>query len=135
MATLAPPVAPRCAAILIIERDAELRRLLAEVLGEAGYKATCVGSNAAALAALPSLPRPCLLITDIADRTWDDVEWAFLRRVKAEYGADVTLAAVSNSFARSLRRPEGLAAALPKPFDLEALLTLMRAFYINPPER
>jgi CheY-like chemotaxis protein len=126
------PAALRVAALLVIERDPELRRLLAEVLGDAGYAATCVDSNDAALAALPGLGRPCLLLTDIADRSWDDAEWAFLRRVKAEYGAGVTLAAVSNSFARSLHRPAEIAAALPKPFDLHALLAMLEAFYIEP---
>jgi CheY-like chemotaxis protein len=125
------PVAPRLASLLIIERDAELRWLLAEVLGEAGYAATFAESNDDALAVLPKLARPCLLLTDIADRSWNDVEWAFLRRVKAEYGQDIQLAAFSNSFARTLRRPAELAAALPKPFDLDALLTLLETLYVE----
>jgi CheY-like chemotaxis protein len=124
-------VAPH-GAILIIEQDAELRGILAELLGDGGYAVTCVESNDAALAALPELPRPCLLITDIADRTWDDAQWAFFRLVKAEHGPAVTIAAVSNSLARALNRPAELAGALPMPFDLEQLFALVRALSGDP---
>ncbi len=57
-----PPMTDR---ILVVEDDRELRELLAEVLGQAGYAVSTYGSAEAALRALATPPSPDLVLTDL----------------------------------------------------------------------
>lgn len=115
-----PPVGQQVSRVLVVEDDAQLRRIITSNLVARGHSVRQAGDVAEALAALTE-EHPDLLILDInlPDRTgWDVLRDAHL----PEQVRVLMLTAVPVSPRRLAEfRP---VAYLPKPFPLEALLRL-----------
>jgi CheY-like chemotaxis protein len=117
--------------VLIVEDDRANRALLIELLVAEGYETRAVGRAADALTLLRWW-RPDLILLDlsIADMTGAAFRAAQLAMPSA---ADVPLAVVSaSSRLRDERARLGAAAAIPKPFDIDELVTTVRCVFGGP---
>jgi CheY-like chemotaxis protein len=75
-----PPVRLDCLHVLVVDDEADARRLLVKVLGEAGAVVTAVGSVADAMAAL-EVASPNVLVSDMAMPGQDGFD--LIRQVRA----------------------------------------------------
>jgi CheY-like chemotaxis protein len=119
--------APR---ILVVEDDTAIRETIAELLEDEGFEVECAANGADALARLDASATPAVILLDLQMPVMDG--WAFRetqRRdpryatiptvvVTASYGTDPKAAAAELA-------PAGFLA---KPFDLDRLLSTIRAF-------
>ena len=119
--------------VLVVEDDAATRALLREVLEEAGYAVREAADGAAGLRAARAA-RPALVLLDLYLPGTDG--WAFAaayRRAPTPRAPVVVLTADTDGEAHAA----GLGAAghLRKPFDLDALLALVRRLTVVPAGR
>jgi CheY-like chemotaxis protein len=116
-------VAPRRESVLVIEDDAEIRELLAQILGEEGFAVSTAADGRQALDHLRTCARPPeLIVLDLMMPTMDG--WQF----RSEQLADAKLRDIpvvvltALSPAESTRRAIDAARILHKPIDLTELL-------------
>jgi two-component system, chemotaxis family, chemotaxis protein CheY len=106
-------------AVLVVDDDADIRDAVEESLSDAGYAVVTAAGGVEALALLPGLPRPCVVLLDWMMPGMTGGE--FLLRAQ-ESGA---LAGIPVLLFTASRRPEvppGVAEVISKPIDLDALL-------------
>ena len=119
------------AAVLLVEDDEALRRILARHLRAAGYVVEEADSAEQATEALDRGLRPGLVILDVnlpGDNGWDLVRSPAMRR------AGPPPVVIASAITISPRRLAefGIAGYLPKPFPLETLLRFVERV-IGPP--
>ena len=112
--------------VLVVEDDPTLARAMARNLSARGYVAHNATTVAEATAALRG-GRPAVMLLDID--LPDGSGWEVLRDLRAAGGADVAVIAMSALRPNSRLCAElGVAAALEKPFPMEALLRLVARY-------
>lgn len=124
----APPPAepgPARRRILLVDDDAELRRLAVRILDRAGYEAHAVDAVEPALAALERLGRVDLLVTDLALRAERTAGAELVARARGAQPALRVLIASGLGEAASLLPPG--AAFLAKPFTPGMLVRAIAA--------
>jgi two-component system response regulator GlrR len=115
-------------AVLVVDDDAELLKLLSLILGDAGYQVSVAGSLPLALAALRR-SRYHLVLADTMGPivTWESgPHWEPLEVLRAAAGATpvaILTAYPAEAFAEYGER--GFADLLPKPFELEDLMAVV----------
>jgi CheY-like chemotaxis protein len=116
--------------VLIVEDDEDTRGALSEVLADEGYSVSEASDGATALRRLTS-QRPDLILLDLG---LPEIRGEELLRTKA---SDPALAAIPvvvlSGASRSHSTMPGVAAVVPKPFDLDDVVALVRKF-AGPPE-
>jgi len=114
--------------VLIVEDDADLREMMAQLLSLEGYRAETAPNGRDALRYLERGDRPDVILLDLMMPVMDG--WEFRRRQVADPTIAtvpvVVLSAVDPARARDL---EG-AAFLKKPLDFDHLLALVRRFCV-----
>lgn len=113
--------------VLVVDDDADARRLLIKVLGDAGGIVTAVGSVAEALAAIPTAT-PQVLLSDIAMPGQDGYD--LIQKVRsAGYSAKELPAVALTAFAHKDDRLRVLRAGfqvhVPKPIDPHELIAVI----------
>ncbi|MCO5168428.1 MAG: response regulator [Planctomycetes bacterium] len=112
--------------LLLVEDDADIREVLAELLVDEGYEVETAPDGRAALEALRRRAGWGLVLLDLMMPVMDG--WAF-RRAQLDDPALAAIPVVVLSGAADLPRTAsalGLAEAVQKPFELEALLAAIR---------
>jgi CheY-like chemotaxis protein len=109
--------------ILLIEDDADIRSSVAEFLESEGYSVVEAGSAARALELLRT-SRPDAIILDYALPGASDGADFLVQKAKIAAVASVPVVITSGYALPS--EMEGAAAVLPKPFDVDRLLELVR---------
>ena len=105
--------------LLIIEDDPGTRDMLSALLEKDGREIVTVGDGQEAFDRLSDLPRPRLILLDLAMPRMDG--WEFLRRQLADPSiADIPIIVLSGS-----ALPAGAKHQLAKPVDVERLLALV----------
>ncbi len=116
--------------ILIVEDDADLREMMAQLLTLEGYRAETVANGRDALDYLHRGDRPDLILLDLMMPIMDG--WEFRRRQREDPAlADVpvvVLSALDQTRAADL----GGTAFLKKPLDFDRLLDLVRQYCRDP---
>jgi signal transduction histidine kinase/CheY-like chemotaxis protein len=115
------PVVPRRAksgTILVVEDDADVRRVIVECLGLIGYQVTEAANGTEGLAALAAA-RPDLLVVDYAmpDMTGAEV----ISKARAMIGDVPVILATGYADMAEVERLAGKPAILRKPFDINSL--------------
>ena len=116
--------------VLIVEDDADLREMMAQLLSLEGYRTQTVANGVEALAVLEGGDRPDVILLDLMMPVMDG--WEFRRRqVQDPRIADVPVVVLS---ALDPSRAADLAGAafLKKPLDFDRLLDLVRRFCLRP---
>jgi len=112
--------------VLIVEDDADLREMMAQLLTLEGYAATAVANGREALDYLHGSHRPDVILLDLMMPVMDG--WEFRRHQRAEMPLKdvpvVVLSALDQRHARDLEAD----AVLKKPLDFDRLLDLVRQF-------
>jgi CheY-like chemotaxis protein len=112
--------------ILVVDDDVDVRASLSEVLCEAGYEVHAAGSGEDALAMVPRLPRPCLILLDnnMPGMSGRDFLW---RLVDVDDSARLPVILISATADAESATVPGVVATLWKPFDVARLLELVAA--------
>jgi len=110
---------PRERHVLVVDDDADIRETLADVLEVAGFVVTLAANGREALERLRARPFD-LVVLDLMMPVMTG--WEF----REEQLRDPAIAGVPVIVVSAARAPRPLAASafLPKPFDLDAILTL-----------
>ena len=113
----------RYSTILVVEDDADIREVTAEVLRDAGCPEVVeVGDGAEALTKLDDLKCPCLIVLDLVMPRMDGLE--FLARMRKHRRARDFSVVVMTARAEPTTVP-GVLGVLRKPFDVEKLVSLL----------
>jgi DNA-binding response OmpR family regulator len=107
------------AAILVVEDDVPLARLMEALLESAGYRVVSVGDGEAALTSLQE-DRPALMLLDLTLPRLDG--WEVLERLRGVRGAPPVILFTGHHAAIDRALSAGAAAAILKPFDVDDLL-------------
>lgn len=112
--------------VLIVEDDADLREMMAQLLALEGYRAAAVANGREALTYLEHGHRPDLILLDLMMPVMDG--WEFRRRqIQDQAIAGVPVVVLSTlDLARGSEL--GGTAFLTKPLDFDRLLDLVRRF-------
>ena len=105
--------------VLIIDDEHATREILSEVLGKDGREIVTAADGQEALERLTEIPRPCLIVLDLAMPRMDG--WEFLRR----QSADPSMATIPIIVLSGSRLPTGAKHQLAKPVDFERLVALV----------
>lgn len=110
--------------LLVIDDDHDTRVLLRDLLERAGYVVHTAANGREALSMVRKLdPKPRLILLDLQMPVMDG--WQFLGELRREAAlAGIPVGVQSADHDRTL--PEGVAFALGKPVDADALLALVR---------
>jgi len=116
---------PHCP-VLIVEDDADLREMMAQLLTLEGFKATTVANGREALQYLGNGAKPEVILLDLMMPVMDG--WEFRRRQQAD--PQMSRVPVIVLSALDQGRATGLApnAFLKKPLDFDRLLELVRHY-------
>lgn len=114
--------------ILIVEDDADIRDVLAEVLLDEGYVVATAADGGAALAWLKENPAPCMILLDLYMPVMDGEAFraAQLRDHEQAQVPVIVVSAARDVHDRA--RALGAAGWVQKPLPLERLLKLVEAF-------
>jgi DNA-binding response OmpR family regulator len=108
--------------VLLVEDEAPLRAILHQNLARRGIDVTDAGSVAEALAAIRLMP-PDLILLDI--NLPDRSGWDVLRELRATGKVPPTVVVSAVQVPPAKLREFGIAAFLPKPFPIDALVRLV----------
>ena len=112
--------------ILVVEDDPTIRTLIADVLVEEGYEVVGAEDGARALALLDEQPAALILL----DLYMPNVNgWEFLKALRRREDGAIPVIICSAVAPKQL--PAGVAAALRKPFSLDALVAAVKPLVVN----
>lgn len=106
--------------VVVVDDEEDTRELLRELLEARGYHVETAEDGVAALGIVQSMPRICLMILDLVMPRMDGFE--VIRRL----GGASSVFPVWVSTSAPERAPAGI-PCLPKPIDVERLLSLVEA--------
>jgi CheY-like chemotaxis protein len=115
--------------VLVVDDEPTLLAVVADVLREEGYTVVVAGGGRAALASFTDAP-PDLVVLDVMMPGMDG--HAAYRALRALPGGAAVPVVFASAAADANGLPNGAAAFLRKPYDLEALLALI-ARLVGPP--
>lgn len=121
------PSAPRASAhcpILIVEDDADLREMMAQLLTLEGYRAETVANGRDALEYLHRGDPPDLILLDLMMPIMDG--WEFRRRQREDPALANVPVVVLSALDQTRAADLGGTAFLKKPLDFDRLLDLVR---------
>jgi two-component system, chemotaxis family, chemotaxis protein CheY len=116
--------------ILVVDDESSIRRLLVDLLASEGYVVTEASDGMGGLARLQEL-RPDVVILDLMMPTMSG--WTFADKCRRMDGCrDLPIIAISAMFdmesAAATLKALGVRMCLPKPFDINALLSAVAEF-------
>ena len=111
--------------VLIVEDDADLRDMMAQLLSLEGYDAATVANGSEALQYLHrDIAKPHVILLDLMMPVMDG--WEFRQRMKADPEIAKLPVIVLSALDPSKARDVDAAAFLKKPLDFDRLLALVR---------
>jgi chemotaxis family two-component system sensor histidine kinase/response regulator PixL len=115
-------VPQRFRTVLVVEDDADIREVTAELLREAGGRVVEAVDGADALGKLDQLECPCLIVLDLVMPRMDGLE--FLERLQAHPRA-AHFSVVMMTGRSDPPGAQGVLGVLRKPFDVDQLVALL----------
>jgi two-component system, chemotaxis family, chemotaxis protein CheY len=113
------------AVLLAVDDDPIIRESIADIFSEEGYRVFTAKDGADALALLPAIARPRVVLLDLMMPVMNG--WQFLERLRAE-AAWSELPVIALSASQISAPPKGACSLLPKPFELPDLIRAVRAY-------
>jgi len=121
-----PSVPPAHCPVLIVEDDADLRDMMAQLLQLEGYPARTVSNGREALDYLEHVEKPDVILLDLMMPVMDG--WEFRRRQMDDPAFAKVPVVVLSALDQSRAQDLSGAAFLKKPLDFDLLLELVRRF-------
>ena len=112
--------------VLIVEDDADLRDMMAQLLTLEGFNAATVANGREALEYLRNVARPDVILLDLMMPVMDG--WEFRRRQQADPAVSAVPVIVLSALDPSRAADVNANAFLKKPLDFDRLLTLVRGY-------
>jgi CheY-like chemotaxis protein len=119
------PSPSRCP-VLIVEDDAELREMMAQLLALEGFEARTAGNGREALDCLQDGETPDVILLDLMMPVMDG--WEFRRRQESDPRVAQVPVIVLSALDPGRAANVSAAAFLKKPLDFDRLLQLVRQF-------
>lgn len=118
---------PKNKSILLIEDDGDIRQTVAEVLQQEGFEVECAGDGQEALQKLRDLPKPGLILLDIAMPIKDGFQ--FRREQEQDPRvADIPVVIMSaDSHVQAKQMKTGARGYLKKPFEISTLIDTVKS--------
>jgi CheY-like chemotaxis protein len=112
--------------VLIVEDDADLRDMMAQLLSLEGFQTAAVANGREALEYLHNGDAPNLILLDLMMPVMDG--WEFRRRQRADPEIARVPVIVLSALDQTRAVDVGAAAVLKKPLDFDRLLQLVRSY-------
>jgi CheY-like chemotaxis protein len=112
--------------VLIVEDDADLRDMMAQLLTLEGFNAATVSNGREALEYLRNSARPDVILLDLMMPVMDG--WEFRRRQQADPAMSDVPVIVLSALDQSRAADVNADAFLKKPLDFDRLLALVRTY-------
>jgi CheY-like chemotaxis protein len=112
--------------VLIVEDDADLREMMAQLLALEGYQTAAVANGREALEYLQQEDAPNLILLDLMMPVMDG--WEFRRHQQANPALAAVPVVVLSALDQSRTAGVNAEAILKKPLDFDRLLELVRLF-------
>jgi len=112
--------------VLIVEDDADLRDMMAQLLTLEGFNVATVANGREALEYLHDADRPDVILLDLMMPVMDG--WEFRRRQQADPAVSGVPVIVLSALDQARAGDVNAAAFLKKPLDFDRLLTLVRRY-------
>ena len=112
--------------VLIVEDDADLRDMMAQLLSLEGFNAATVSNGREALEYLHNGARPDVILLDLMMPVMDG--WEFRRRQQADPAVSGVPVIVLSALDQARAADVNANAFLKKPLDFDRLLTLVRTY-------
>jgi CheY-like chemotaxis protein len=112
--------------VLIVEDDADLRDMMAQLLNLEGFSAATVSNGREALEYLRNGARPDVILLDLMMPVMDG--WEFRRRQQADPAMSGVPVIVLSALDQSRAADVNANAFLKKPLDFDRLLALVRTY-------
>jgi CheY-like chemotaxis protein len=112
--------------VLIVEDDADLREMMAQLLALEGYQTAAVANGREALEFLGAHAKPDVILLDLMMPIMDG--WEFCRQQQADPDLAPVPVIVLSALDQSRAADIHAAAFLKKPLDFDRLLELVRRF-------
>lgn len=117
--------------VLIVDDEPSVVAVLSSAVQDEGYSVAAAGDGQSALALLDSGLRPSLIITDQMMPRLTGAELAATIQERGEHDPAVVVMSANHI---ALDGIHGVAATLPKPFDLETVAALLDRYCQQPEE-
>jgi CheY-like chemotaxis protein len=112
--------------VLIVEDDADLREMMAQLLALEGYHTAAVSNGREALDYLRNGEKPNLILLDLMMPVMDG--WEFRRRQEADPALAPVPVVILSALDQSRAADVSADAFLKKPLDFDRLLQLVRTY-------
>ena len=112
--------------VLIVEDDADLRDMMAQLLNLEGFNAATVANGREALEYLQEADRPDVILLDLMMPVMDG--WEFRRRQQADPSVSSVPVIVLSALDPTRAADVNANAFLKKPLDFDRLLALVRSY-------
>ena len=114
--------------VLIVEDDADLREMMAQLLALEGFQTVTVANGREALDYLQGTATPDLILLDLMMPVMDG--WEFRRQQQADPSLSQVPVIVLSAVDQSRAADVNAAAFLKKPLDFDRLIRLVRTYCV-----
>jgi len=115
--------------VLIVEDDADLREMMAQLLSLEGFRTATVSNGLEALEYLHNGDRPDLILLDLMMPVMDG--WEFRRQQQADPQLARVPVIVLSALDQNRAADVNAAAFLKKPLDFDRLIKLVRSYCVS----
>lgn len=112
--------------IMLIEDDSDIRNGIAAVLTLGGFRVMSAANGQDALAQLAKGPKPDLILLDISMPIKDGVQFRKEQEMDASLASIPVVIMTAHEYAESKRFEVGAKDVLKKPFEIDAMLEIIR---------
>jgi CheY-like chemotaxis protein len=121
---------PVCRSILIAEDHEGVRESLQTGLSELGYRVFAVKNGQEALALLPAIPQPCLLLIDLLMPVMNG--WELVHHLQSDQRLAQNPVVVVSRVRGREALPGGVVSVITKPFSFGSLLEVVQQYCETP---
>jgi CheY-like chemotaxis protein len=117
---------PKCATVLIVEDDPDIRDALQQALEIEGYNVVAAVNGAVGLEKLAVVQRPCLVLLDLMMPVMNGLE--FLKELHQDDALAAIPVLMVTAYGKLAAEAQGTVGLVKKPIDLDVLLDFVKKY-------